>query len=220
MGNVLWRGSPTDPTPGSLPWYRAGGAPAPVEAWDAEGAATYALSLVGLVIGTILIEIGGGPINWAAGIGWSGFRALSRCLDTGIVPPNDQTWSLILKFAGATDPTAAHHAAGRREATATGSFGLAPAQIGYRYYLNGSGYARASPIKTDGIVAVAGNRGYNEGIIDDGIIPAGAGIGTLPIYIGGRNNTIADAFFNGAIAKVAVFDYNIAAFVAAITAAM
>jgi len=203
---------------GTVAWYRAGGAPAPLEAWDAEDGASYAAAKIGLANGLVLAEVGGAP-SWAAGTGWSNFPTLpGRALNTGITPLNNQSYSLILKFAGAVGGNtwllASYNGA-------LVYFGIRPLLTTNATYGNGGLVTVAGGGAASGIMAVAGNQAYLNGAPAGGAIPTAVGAFTVPVYIGcSNNNGTPNLYFPGAIAKVAIWASNIAAYVPAITAAM
>jgi len=171
--------TPGDMTPAgpALLWYTGA-----LEAWDAEGAANYAASRVGLVLGTVLAEIGGGPVNWLGGTGWSGFLALTRALDTGIVPVNDQSYSAIVKFTAAATGTA-EYLFGCYDAGAS-VFGISPTRTNSVNY-HSDGQLVVAPELLAGILAVAGTTGYRNGAPDPGVIPFTTAPAIPSIYIGG-----------------------------------
>lgn len=84
---------------GSVPWYRAGGAPAPIAVWQAKGAASKAASLVNLVNpGTYnLIEVN--TMGFATATGWEGSG--TAYFRTGIVPTVNYT--VAIRVAGIDD---------------------------------------------------------------------------------------------------------------------
>lgn len=101
----FWNGygkpiSPSSVMGGSaLPWYRAGGTPAPMAVWVGKGAASKAASLVNLVNpGTYnLTEVN--TMGFATATGWEGSGG--AYFRTGIVPT--VTYTIAIRVAGIDD---------------------------------------------------------------------------------------------------------------------
>lgn len=187
----------------AVPWWLSAGL-APVGAYAAKGAASLAASYVNLANpGTHDLTVGVAP-TWDAVNGWN-FTSGSQYLDTSIVPDNDQTMTMMVMFSngsitgGSRGLAGAFHASNRY-------FGLysnvANVDAGY---INGQ-LMRVNPYIQSGNLALAGNKGYRNGIEDLGIISAFGGAMTRSIWIGGVNNgTLADGYV-GNIQALAIWD--------------
>ncbi len=184
----------------AVPWYRAGGAPAPVAAYLAKGAASQAASYANLVTpGTYDLTTTSAP-TWDATNGWTGGG--TKYLNTGITPANDQTWAMLVRYTGAT-------ASQTMLGVYSGSdrfFALAG------YYFNTVTYwagnaKNVSPALASGVIGLAGNKGYRNGVAESGTIPAGAGSITHAIYLLARNTTgTATEQFSGSIQAYVVWN--------------
>lgn len=175
-----------------LPWYRAGGAPLPVAAYLAKGAASYAASKINLAqFGTYDAVDGANPLGWTSA-GWSndGNLATLKWLNTGIVPST--TWAMMIAYSGTG--TADHTLCGIRNG---GNFELWHISGGASYYANGA--LRSTPLLNSGTLGFAEKSTYRNGVPDTAI-GAGAFSSALPIFIGGTNNGTTLQFpFKGTI---------------------
>jgi hypothetical protein len=152
--------------------------------WQAKGAASYAASLLDLVGAQNLVE-GNGAVPWAAGIGWGFVSAASQYFDTGLVPVNDQSWSVLFQY---TNNALADRFLGKIRSGAPGGFFGISARIGANSvrYANGSTRTIA-PRLDSGNLGVAGNQGYRDGVADGAVIAVLGGAFTHALPIGGRN---------------------------------
>lgn len=179
-----FRGPFADPFGGAAtPWYRAGGAPAPLAAYAPKGAASASASYANLVTpGTYNAAPGVAP-TWDAVNGWT-FNGSSQYLDSG-VPHNDagQTWSMLVQFSGLVG-TSTQVIAGDTASSSAG-FCIVPIRSGNVRYVNG-GYLAVSPELATGNLCIAGNKGYRNGVADTGSISAGVQT-SANIYIGAGN---------------------------------
>ena len=144
-------------------WWNPGGTFTCVAAYQAKGAASLAASYVNLANpGTYDAAPGIAP-TWAAGTGWY-FDSSSQYLVTGVTP-NSQNWSMIasvgsyvgvdyVAICGGSPPAGDARFALWAKG---GDFEVA--------YLNG-GVVLTSPVlsTSGGIIAVAGNKGYRNGV--------------------------------------------------------
>jgi hypothetical protein len=81
---------------GAVPWWRAGGAPAPVAAYQPLGAASLAASYINLANpGTYDAAPGTAP-SFNAATGWT-FNGSSQYLNTGIAPAT-QTYTFLVRY--------------------------------------------------------------------------------------------------------------------------
>lgn len=167
-------------SPGSELWYLAGGiAPANcIAAYQAKGAASYAASKINLANpGTYDAADGGAYPTWNAIDGWI-FNGSDDYLTTGITPLNDQTWSAIVRFSNAAN-TAYTYLFGYYYDNSRGFAITGGSSVIYR---NGQ-YLDTSIQCLSGVLAIAENKGYRNGIADTGTISAGSdALG--PFFIG------------------------------------
>ena len=177
---------PVIKTGGSPAWYRAGGAPAPVAAYQAKGAASLAASYVNLANpGTYDCTLGSAPTLSG---GW-GFNGTSNYLKTGVVP-SANSWSAVIQFSAAATPAGGTYAFGVLDGATTKFFGIAPTYATTDcLFANANLVQIAAGAKTSGNLAIAGAQGYYNGstfgsaISQSGLNPA------REIFIGCLNNS-------------------------------
>lgn len=206
-----------------IPWYLSGGVSAAncVAAYQPKGAASYAASKINLAKpGTYdAVKVTNDPVLNTLD-GWYGFNPLS----TGITPKNDQTWSMIIKFSGATEINDA--LAGSDNTLGEGKFYLYPRRAADddRLYGNGGFSALGSRV-ADGVMAISGNKCYYNGDLD-GTVDTAWDVGARSILIGAKNidagtdGITANNEFVGFIQAIAIYDIPIDAYVSALTTAM
>ena len=206
------------PKASAIPWYLTGGIPAAncLAAWQAHNAASYAAALVNLA-GNAAYNLApqGGDMTWAPDTGFVGDGV--KYFKTAITGA-DATWSLIARFANATTNGEALIGAAT---TATNArkyvFSRNSTNDGHTY---GVGTAVVvSPRLTSGVMAVCGVQGYLNGVSDGA---AGTwGSGTAPeIYVMATNGAALFKMNGSYWYSGAVYNIDIAAYVAALTAAM
>jgi len=194
-------------------WWQVAGQTC-VAAYKAIGAASLAASYVNLANpGTYNAAPGVAP-TLAAG-GWS-FGA-GQYLTTGVAP--QAGFSIAVRFlAGAADGAI---------------FGVNDANFGWfcqldssanrNLYTIGTGtYLITNPAQIAGVVAVANNFAYRDGILD-GTIPSGGSIPAYALFLGARNYNGSPIGIRGnqSIAAVAIYSTTLsAADVAALTTRM
>ena len=81
-----------------MAWYDAGGAPTPVGAWAAIGAASQAASYTDLSGNGNDLGVGVAP-TWDAAAGWT-FNGSTQWLNTSRVPAADLTETIIIRYSG------------------------------------------------------------------------------------------------------------------------
>ncbi len=157
-------------------WYRAGGAPAPIAAYQPKGAASLAASYINLANpGTNNAAAGVAP-TWDAANGWI-FNGTSQYLTTGVTNiPNNQTWSLLCRFVQGSGGSGYYGLCGCVP-TGTGGFGFS------------SGSGRTSVARacsggvvlftnfatlTSGVVGIAGGYCFRDGTKGNAILTGGA----------------------------------------------
>lgn len=197
------------------PWYLSGGIAAAncVAAYAAKGAASLAASYVNLT-GNATYNCSA-PVaapTWNATDGWI-FNGSTQYLTTGVTPVNDLTWSAICRFSGGTD--AAYQTIFGYYYDNDRGFRITNTGDGeVVIYSNGKSISPA-PKLLGGILAIAGNKGYRDGVVDTGTIAASSGdlgvvfIGSLSnrgdpalFYFGGKMQLIA--FYNKALSATEV----------------
>lgn len=157
----LWPYLLANPADDAQPWYSVPGATC-VAAWQAEGAASYAASLVNLANpGTYDLTAVGSPA-WNASDGWSG--GAGDYFTTGYTPPDtSQSYTLFMKFKSGTCGV------GTGGANRLYVWNRASDQV----YGNGAGTIQGSAI-TAGVLCVAGSVAY----LDGSQVTTGIGTGT------------------------------------------
>ena len=145
---------------GAKPWYQAGGAPKPVGYYKAIGAASYAASKVNLVNpGVNDLTCSSGDMAWTTENGWLGND--SRYLKTGIIPTGSYTVFAYFSDLG--------------KVGSSGLFGANSSGTGMYIYFSDREFTYAANYKTtanmvylpaynDGILCIAGNKVYYNGI--------------------------------------------------------
>lgn len=165
-----------------IPWYRAGGAPVPIAAYQPKGAASLAASYINLANpGTYNATVPTAAPTWDVVNGWI-FNGSSQYLSTGYNVPVP-TPTVIVKFSNVTN-------AGYIFGCNTGSyFLLCPnAATGKVQYYRGcdAGVIReTAPVLTSGVLAMT-NYGYRNGSVDTTALPTDGVAIAEPIRIGSR----------------------------------
>ena len=187
-------------------WIPATGSVTCVGAYQAKGAASLAASYSNLANpGTYDLGLGAAP-DFNTSTGWTFVKANSDYLTTGIVPENNQTWSMLIRctvtnsfFAGVSW-------------AASKGFGIAVNAASRIYAYNGG---ESNAVITGGTLitlGVAGNKAYRQGTDVGLTIPTSAETNTYPIWIGALNST--NAYYqpgNCDIAAVAIYSNTLTA---------
>lgn len=177
-----------------------------LEYWEPDSAVSYAASLTG-GNGTVATEVGASiAANWVAGKGWSA-NGIAGCLDSTIVPVNNQQYTLIVEFSDLADSGALQTLAGVMEAGGC-NLGVYPGNngLGTHYYQNGGQVNIVVPVGAATSMAVAGPQGYLDGVPDGGAIPAQVGAFVNSLYICAANNAGVRAFpFVGYVSKIGIW---------------
>jgi hypothetical protein len=140
-----------------------------------------------------LVE-GNGAVPWAANTGWQFVAAATQYFDTGLIPANDQSWSMLAQFSnGILAPL--NYLVGAYSSVANTFFGVVYQSGANRVaYLNG-GPTYVIPTLAAGNVGLAGSQGFRNGVAEGAPIAAWGGASTRSAYIGARNNGgVADLF--------------------------
>lgn len=143
----------------------AGGTPwelitTPLIAYRPAGASDLANSYVNLANpGTYNASVGLGAPDWSAGTGWQ-FNGSNQSLTTNYDMPSDSSYTIIVKFSGITNTGVLLY-----------NWGLTSRQIRLQpdngsdavVYALASTAVTKSPAMTDGILAIAGAKGFRNG---------------------------------------------------------
>jgi hypothetical protein len=193
-------------------WYLAGGVTAAncKVAYQPVGAANIAASYVNLANpGTNDAALGEAPV-FSTVTGWK-FNGTSNYLRSGITPTANHT--MIVLFSGVTSGIENTNIVAGSNGATSARFYLRPE----RYVAVGGledhhfGFATGAvglitPNLTDGVMAIAGSKGYKNGTLDAIMTGTWAGTGA-EIYIGCYNsNGTLGLFFNGYVQAIAIYD--------------
>lgn len=201
----------------NTPWYLAGSVLRSecVVAYQPIGAANLQVSLINLANpGCYDAQYGVSPI-FNPSTGWE-FNGSTQYLNSTFIPKRSQQQALIVRFTGST--TTSQYIAGSYDSGGWGTgFGVSAGVV----YGNGS--YLVSSAQTNGILAVSGNKGYKNGVLDSaGTISDYVRTPAQPVFIGAWNSNGVPLFY-GLVSVQALAIYNIAltdAQVLAITQAM
>jgi hypothetical protein len=205
-------------------WWVAGGAPTPWAAYQPKGAASFAASLIDLTgNGNNAGDPGGANTpDWDAVNGWDFDATASEYLTTAFVPGDDNTQSVIVQFTGAS-VNGGMLAGARHDSDSQVYLGPRKGGSDDREYAN-AGAVTAGARVASGNMAVAGNRGYYNGIAEGAAMGAWVGgIALVPLHIGrlNRDDAAPGNYFTGYIQALVIYDSTItAAQVLAVATAM
>lgn len=215
-----------DPGLTALPWYRAGGAPLPVAAYQPKGAASLAASYVNLANpGTYDAAPGVAP-TFDAATGWT-FNGLSQYLMTGIVPAS-VNWSMMARYSNA----AWHPSGSTYYGAIIGSYSVpgnhrftiyAYSNTAVRIQFGNDGYLDGLSSSASGVVGFSGDTGYLNGSAVSGAITPFVSPTANALLIGAhsKGDGGVGTFFYGNIQAVAIYNTTLTApQVAAVSAAM
>jgi hypothetical protein len=213
----------------ATPWYLSGGVAASncVAAYAAKGAASQAASYDNLTGNASYDLVASTDPAWNTATGWT-FSA-SEVLKTGITPTHDQTWSMIVKYAGAS--TSKNMCVAGSYSIGAGRFHVFSSALNFSYKRllgngNDSAYAYFGAAASSGVTCLAGTTAYHNGSSEGTITTGSAGSGVVNIAIGARQTSNAgagtfDNKFDGVITSIAIYSATLTgAQVAAIGAAM
>ena len=202
-------------------WWLSGGVSAAnaIAVYQPIGAASLAASYTNLANpGTYNAAPGVAP-TWAAVTGWT-FNGSTQYLTTGVVPVNNQTWSIIGRFASAT--VSGGTVIGGGNSGLTTAILLQPRRAANSAvgYFSGQ-FLQVAPAMSDGVMAVAGIYGYRNATVESGTIPSAPGSFSA-CFVGAANNGGSPLlYFSGSIQSIAIYNTTLsAAQVAAISSAM
>lgn len=181
------------PRGSGVPWYRAGGAPAPVAAYQPKGAASLAASYINLANpGTNDAAPGVAP-TFAAATGWT-FNGTTQFLTTGIIYGVNTGWSMIVQYTGGAT-LANEYLCGADNGADTWLL-LCPrldvVAANSVCYGNGTTFPGALPtvvpLLAAGNLCVAGQQGYRNGAPEGAAINAKTNAIAIATYVGGENS--------------------------------
>lgn len=204
----------------ATPWYRAGGAPAPLAAHNAKNAVSQAASYAEISGTGNNVTVGTAPA-WDAVNGWKFDRALSHYLIAGA--NNGPNHVVIVRVTGMI--------AGNLGATPTPAIGAGVNPSSNSFQVGNSegatvfAYGTATSSQTrvaSGVLALAGNDIYMDGVAIGTV--AGTFTGTpLAFFIGAHNNAgTPGRFATVNVQNLAIYgdDTNHAVWVPAVSAAL
>ena len=183
-------------TTGNFPanWWLSGGISAGDVAgvWKPYGAASLADSYLRIAgaSGNANLDpavVGSGVAPTWSSAGWV-YNGTTQYLNTGIVPPNTQAFSALVRFSNATLATRAIIGAGDI-GSGNQMFCLVYTWVSLNQVMYGNGgRVWATPALANGILGIAGAFGYRNGALEASI-PAWGGASSQPIYIAASCNS-------------------------------
>lgn len=208
-GYVLGRGA------GASNWWEAGGATGIVAAYQPKGAASLAASYVNLANpGTYDAAPGVAPA-WDAASGWKRI-ASSGTLDSGVTPTSS-AWTMIMRFSNYAYTNGAYRYIGLSGKNFAFSMEEAANQWGF---YNHGGLLKSGQLSS-GVLAIAGQTGYRDGVAQGTIPSAWTGSVTGSIYLLSCYGLPSNAPTQIYVQAFAIYSATLsAAQVAAVTAAM
>lgn len=193
-----------------------------VAAYQAVGVGSYAASLADLSgNGNDAVSGGTGP-TWDTVNGWSGF-GVSAWVNSGITPATDQSYSMLVRYAGATAGYSVAAGSFYNGATVLG-FGCGSGPWNAGWFANGTPQQNnTTPVTAAGVYGVVGDQPYLDGVAVVGPLGGWAGGVTSMIAIGGlwSNGAQVSNAWPGSIQAVAIYECNLSEGAAgAVSAAM
>lgn len=182
-----------------VPWYKV--VPGAAVAYCALGAADAAASYVNLITpGTKDLVTGVVPPAFDPLTGWSWDGATQHCLETGFVPTS-QNCSYMVRFSDCVDAT---YKTILKYSTTNASVNIQAQSTDNNVgYLNGAGVLNVYPKLLSGILGIAGNKGYRNGVVEPGELSAWGSTNKKKLSIAGGST----AFFGSQIKVQAVIAY-------------
>jgi hypothetical protein len=183
--------------PGVVAAYQPIGAPDEISARNNIGAWQR-------MLGSYTATPGTAP-TWSAAAGWT-CNGSAQWLGTGINNPG-ATWSLLVRFSGATKSTGA--LIGAYINAGSLRFSIWPWYTDDKHYYGNSGVLGLAGGVISGVLGFARVTGYNAGVAEVGSIPTGA-MPAAEIQIG-RNWDNASAYWAGNFLAASVFNRSLSA---------
>ncbi len=178
-----------------------------VAAYQPKGAASYAASKVNLAnSGTYDATDGAAYPTWDVTNGWI-FNGTSQYLSTGINVGTNQTWSAIIRFSNVSNG-GGRWLFGVLSVDNSTMFGIQPIDDQASpnvAYLNGK-FVRVSPSLDNGVLGIAGNRGYRNGTADGSNITTNTGTLRNDLIIGACRTSIITGFRSGYTQAFAIYN--------------
>lgn len=141
--------------------------------------------------------------TWEPRVGWS-FNGSNQWLSTGILLANDQSWSFLLRYSGASGTNRA--IALSRTGAGTTDFGIYISDYIATYVYNGSYLLVSHASITGGVWAITGNAAYLNGVAVTGTISTGSGTATVAFPLGAMDDDGARSlWYAGNIQAAAIF---------------
>jgi hypothetical protein len=190
---------------GGVAWWLEGGIdPSTVVAvYQPLGASSLAESYLDLSGNGHHITLGVAP-TFDSAVGWT-FNGTSQYLLTDIVPPNNQTWSMVVRYSIAS-LSGFRCVAGCSWAAGNLGFQLSFNGTTERRYYNGGLRSVAGSGVGAHVMSFRQTQGYFDGVAEGAAIPTAAGTNTYPIAIGALNNQgNRSGYFPGIVQAVAVY---------------
>lgn len=183
------------------PWWKVAGITA-VGAYAPKGSASLAASYTNLANNAVPIAPGVAP-TWNATDGWI-FNGTTQYLDTSLTPVGvTQAWSMFIRYSSLTGGDANTTIIGVGDGAGSW-FMIQPNGVDYRY---GGETGPVGGGLATGVLGIAGNQGYRNGIAEGGVIPPAAV--TYPtIIVGGTNYRFTGAIFLASVKVQAVAIYS------------
>lgn len=164
-----------------VPWYEV--VPGAAVAYCALGAADAAASYVNLITpGTKDLVTGVVPPAFDPLTGWSWDGATQHCLETGFLATS-QNCTYMVRFSDCVDAT---YKAALAYSTTNASVSIQPQSTNNNVgYVNGAGGLNISPKLLSGILGIAGNKGYRNGVVEPGEVGAWGATNSKKLNIAG-----------------------------------
>lgn len=147
--------------------------------------------------------------TWALRVGWT-FNGTDQWLSTGVVLTNDQSWSFLLRYSGASARDRA--IALSRTGAGTTDFGVYVSDYIATYVYNGSYLLVSHSSITGGVWAITGNGVYLNGAAVTGTISSGSGTATVAFPLGAMDDDGARSlWYAGNIQSAAIYNRKLTA---------
>lgn len=182
----------SEPPKSEALWYDPNGAFATdgghLYAWRAQnspgtiwpgGPANYAATLTDQASGVVLLE-GNGAVPWGAATGWGFVTIALQYFDTGLVPANDQSWSMFIQYANDTSNDA--RLAGKNDGGVSRIFQVRIRQGANIMQPANGAQTPIAPHLATGNYGVSGDVGCRNGVTEGAIGIWGGGFGLVYIH--------------------------------------
>ena len=197
--------SPPLVAPAANWWEPTTGSFTVVVAYQPKGAASLAESYSNLANpGTFDAAPGVAP-TWDAVSGWI-YNGTTQYLTTGIVPVNNQQWTMLIQFSNTTVVGSFDTVGGVAQGAGGPWILIQPYRNNTDVRYGNGGLLAVGPVLSAGNVGISGAKGYRNGTADAGTVGVAAGTFTHALYIACLNNFgTASSFFKGNIQAVAIY---------------